>query len=248
VNWHSHISFLISGSFSKFHYSLNSAWIPSKFKIWLSEYDGLVLTNIELMITVLCISLWTHTFFSCSFPRHNVTFVTLLMILLISSNMSNPQYAEMLVDLKQHINRLVPNRSVHLSLDCWTGWLLYWGMSKNLLKWKTPSALVIVPSISDWRRGHCVSSFQSSSLPQSSDCHHLWPGYWGSDMLLSSSTEKVVIVTCHRLGARWKYSGIFFLACSQTYAKDCIWISKCASFEWELQVRIVKQGFSSLQN
>jgi len=50
VTWHSHISFLISGSFSKCHYSLNSAWIPSKFKIWLSEYDGLVLANIEPMI------------------------------------------------------------------------------------------------------------------------------------------------------------------------------------------------------
>ena len=45
VTWHSHISFLISGSFSKCHYSPNSAWIPLKFKIWLSEYSILMLAT-----------------------------------------------------------------------------------------------------------------------------------------------------------------------------------------------------------
>ena len=46
----SHISFLISGSFSKCHYSLNSAWIPLKFKIWLSEYSTLMLATTRALI------------------------------------------------------------------------------------------------------------------------------------------------------------------------------------------------------
>jgi hypothetical protein len=38
-------------------------------------------------------------------------------------------------------------------------------------------------------------------------------------LLLFESGE--VIVTCHKFGTRWKYSGNFFLVCSQTYAKPC---------------------------
>ena len=50
MTWHSHISFLISGSFSKCHYSLNSAWIPLKFKIWFSEYSTLMLATTWALI------------------------------------------------------------------------------------------------------------------------------------------------------------------------------------------------------
>ena len=61
MTWHSHISFLISGSFSKCHYSLNSAWIPLKFKIWLSKYSILMLATTWALI------LWAwKSFFSPS--------------------------------------------------------------------------------------------------------------------------------------------------------------------------------------
>jgi hypothetical protein len=95
--------------------------------------------------------------------------------------------AEMLVDLKQHMVLIDwYHQPIHLSPDCWTRWLLYWACLKcheECLRISL-SALVSVLSISDQRRGHSVStSFQSSSLPQSFDCHHLWTVYyWGSDM------------------------------------------------------------------